>query len=403
MTLPNTYRAGPDARGRFGIYGGRFVAETLMPLILELEQAYEEAKRDPAFQAEMDVWFKDYVGRPSPMYFAERLTNHLGGAKVYFKRDELNHTGAHKINNVIGQMMLARRMGKKRIIAETGAGQHGVATATVAARFGMECVVYMGERDIERQQPNVFRMRLLGAEVRPVASGSRTLKDALNEALRDWVSNPLDTFYVIGTVAGPHPYPAMVRDFQSVIGVEAKAQILEKEGRLPDVLVAAVGGGSNAMGLFHPFLDDRDVRILAVEAAGHGIESGQHAAAMLAGKPGVLHGQRSYLLQDEDGQVIEPHSISAGLDYPGIGPELSWLKDQGRIEVAAITDDEALQAFSLCARLEGILPALEPSHALGQVVKLAPTLPKDKIIVMNLCGRGDKDVFTIGKIMGVNL
>jgi tryptophan synthase beta chain len=351
----------------------------------------------------MDFWFKDYVGRPSPLYFAERVTEHLGGGKVYFKRDELNHTGAHKINNVIGQMMLARRMGKKRIIAETGAGQHGVATATVAARFGMECIVYMGERDIERQQPNVFRMRLLGAEVRPVSSGSKTLKDALNEALRDWVSNPLDTFYVIGTVAGPHPYPAMVRDFQSIIGKEAKEQIREKEGRLPDVLVAAVGGGSNAMGLFHPFLDDREVRILAVEAAGHGLESGQHAAAMLAGKPGVLHGQRSYLLQDDDGQVIEPHSISAGLDYPGIGPELSWLKDQGRIEVAAITDDEALQAFSLCARLEGILPALEPSHALGQVVKLAPTLAKDRIIVMNLCGRGDKDVFTIGKVMGVNL
>jgi tryptophan synthase beta chain len=403
MTLPNSLRTGPDERGRFGIHGGRFVAETLMPLILELEGAYEAAKRDPAFQAEMDFWFKDYVGRPSPMYLAERLTQQLGGARVYFKRDELNHTGAHKINNVIGQMMLARRMGKKRIIAETGAGQHGVATATVAARFGLECIVYMGERDIERQQPNVFRMRLLGAEVRPVSSGSKTLKDALNEALRDWVSNPHDTFYVIGTVAGPHPYPAMVRDFQSIIGKEARAQILEKEGRLPDMLVAAVGGGSNAMGLFHPFLDDRDVRIVAVEAAGHGLESGQHAAAMLAGKPGVLHGQRSYLLQDEDGQVIEPHSISAGLDYPGIGPELSWLKDQGRLEVAAITDDEALEAFSLCARLEGILPALEPSHALGQVVKLAPTLGKDRIIVMNLCGRGDKDVFTIGKVMGVNL
>jgi tryptophan synthase beta chain len=403
MTLPNSLRTGPDERGRFGIYGGRFVAETLMPLILELEGAYEAAKRDPAFKAELEFWFKDYVGRPSPLYLAERLTEKLGGAKVYFKRDELNHTGAHKINNVLGQMMLARRMGRKRIIAETGAGQHGVATATVAARFGMECIVYMGERDIERQQPNVFRMRLLGAEVRPVSSGSKTLKDALNEALRDWVSNPLDTFYVIGTVAGPHPYPAMVRDFQSIIGKEAKEQIREKEGRLPDVLVAAVGGGSNAMGLFHPFLDDREVRILAVEAAGHGLESGQHAAAMLAGKPGVLHGQRSYLLQDDDGQVIEPHSISAGLDYPGIGPELSWLKDQGRLEVAAITDDEALQAFSLCARLEGILPALEPSHALGQVVKLAPTLAKDKIIVMNLCGRGDKDVFTISKVMGVNL
>ena len=401
MSLPNSLRTGPDERGRFGAYGGRFVAETLMPLILELEQAYEDAKRDPAFKAELDGWFKDYVGRPSPMYLAERLTEHLGGAKVYFKRDELNHTGAHKINNVLGQMMLARRMGKRRIIAETGAGQHGVATATVAARFGLECVVYMGERDIERQQPNVFRMRLLGAEVRPVASGSRTLKDALNEALRDWVSNPLDTFYVIGTVAGPHPYPAMVRDFQSVIGIEAKAQILEKEGRLPDMLVASVGGGSNAMGLFHPFLDDREVRIVAVEAAGHGIETGRHAAAMLAGRPGVLHGQRSYLLQDEDGQVVEPHSISAGLDYPGIGPELSWLKDQGRIEVAAIRDDEALAAFSLCARLEGILPALEPCHALAQVAKLAPTLPSDRLVVMNLCGRGDKDIFTIGKAMGI--
>ena len=320
MTLPNSLRTGPDEHGRFGIHGGRFVAETLMPLILELEQAYEAAKRDPAFDAELQGWFKDYVGRPSPLYFAERLTEHLGGAKIYFKRDELNHTGAHKINNVLGQMMLARRMGKKRIIAETGAGQHGVATATVAARFGLECIIYMGERDIERQQPNVFRMRLLGAEVRPVSSGSRTLKDSLNEALRDWVSNPHDTFYVIGTVAGPHPYPAMVRDFQSVIGTEAREQILAKEGRLPDALVAAVGGGSNAMGLFHPFLDDRDVRIVAVEAGGHGIASGEHAAAMTAGRPGILHGQRSYLLQDEDGQVIEPHSISAGLDYPGIGP-----------------------------------------------------------------------------------
>ena len=403
MTLPNSLRNGPDGQGRFGIHGGRFVAETLMPLILELEQAYEDAKVDPAFHAELQGWFKDYVGRPSPLYLAERLTAELGGARIYFKRDELNHTGAHKINNVLGQMILARRMGKKRIIAETGAGQHGVATATVAARFGLECVVYMGERDIERQQPNVFRMKLLGAEVRPVSSGSRTLKDALNEALRDWVSNPLDTFYVIGTVAGPHPYPAMVRDFQSVIGSEAKEQILAREGRLPDVLVAAVGGGSNAMGLFHPFLDDREVRIVAVEAAGHGIETGQHAAAMTAGRPGILHGQRSYLLQDEEGQVIEPHSISAGLDYPGIGPELSWLKDIGRIEVAAITDDEALAAFSLCARLEGILPALEPSHAIGQVVKLAPRLPGDRIVVMNLCGRGDKDVFTIGRRMGFEL
>jgi len=401
MTLPNSLRTGPDERGRFGIHGGRFVAETLMPLILELEEAYEDAKRDPAFRAELDGWFKDYVGRPSPLYLAERLTEQLGGAKIYFKRDELNHTGAHKINNVLGQMILARRMGRMRIIAETGAGQHGVATATVAARFGLECVVYMGERDIERQQPNVFRMRLLGAEVRPVASGSRTLKDALNEALRDWVSNPLDTFYVIGTVAGPHPYPAMVRDFQSIIGEEAKRQLQEKEGRLPDLLVAAVGGGSNAMGLFHPFLDDRDVRILAVEAAGHGVETGRHAAAMTAGKPGILHGQRSYLLQDDEGQVVEPHSISAGLDYPGIGPELSWLKDIGRIEVAAVTDEEALAAFSLCARLEGILPALEPCHAIAQVAKTAPTMRRDEIVVMNLCGRGDKDVATISQATGV--
>ncbi|MFO1037080.1 MAG: tryptophan synthase subunit beta [Geminicoccaceae bacterium] len=403
MTQLNSYRTGPDERGRFGLYGGRFVAETLMPLILELDQAYEDAKRDPLFKAEMDDLLTHYVGRPSPLYFAERLTEHLKGAKIYFKRDELNHTGAHKINNTIGQILLARRMGKKRIIAETGAGQHGVATATVCARFGLECIVYMGERDIERQQPNVFRMKLLGAEVRPVSSGSKTLKDALNEALRDWVSNPLDTFYIIGTVAGPHPYPAMVRDFQSVIGTEARQQIQEREGRLPDALVAAVGGGSNAMGLFHPFLDDPGVRIIAVEAAGHGIESGEHAAAMLAGKPGILHGQRSYLLQDEDGQVIEPHSISAGLDYPGIGPELSWLKDVDRIEVAAIRDDEALEAFGLCARLEGILPALEPSHALGQVRKTAPTMRPDQILVMNLCGRGDKDIYTVADALGTKL
>jgi tryptophan synthase beta chain len=400
---PNSYRTGPDERGRFGIHGGRFVAETLMPNILELEAAYEAAKRDPAFGAELRAWFKDYVGRPSPMYLAERLTEHLGGCKVYFKRDELNHTGAHKINNTVGQILLARRMGKTRIIAETGAGQHGVATATVAARFGLECVVYMGERDMERQQPNVFRMRLLGAEVRPVTSGSRTLKDAMNEALRDWVTNVGDTFYIIGSVAGPHPYPAMVRDFQAVIGAEAREQILEKEGRLPDVLVAAVGGGSNAMGLFHPFLDDKDVRIVAVEAAGRGVETGHHAAAMTAGRPGVLHGSRSYLLQDEDGQVIEPHSISAGLDYPGIGPEHSWLKDLGRIEVATATDDEALAAFGLCAKLEGIIPALEPSHALAHVQKLAPTLRKDQILVMNLCGRGDKDIFTVAKAMGEGL
>ncbi len=400
---PNSLRAGPDENGHFGIYGGRFVAETLMPLILDLERAWQEARADPAFRAELEGWFRDYVGRPSPLYFAERLTEHLGGARIYFKRDELNHTGAHKINNCIGQILLARRMGKTRIIAETGAGQHGVATATVAARFGMECVVYMGERDIERQQPNVFRMRLLGAEVRPVSSGSRTLKDAMNEALRDWVTNVEHTFYLIGSVAGPHPYPAMVRDFQSVIGEETRRQILEKEGRLPDVLVAAVGGGSNAMGLFHPFLDDEGVRIIAVEAAGLGIETGKHAAAMTAGRPGVLHGSRSYLMQDDDGQIVEPHSISAGLDYPGIGPEHAWLRDMGRIEVTAVTDREALDAFALCSRLEGILPALEPAHALAEVIRLAPGLSRDDIVVMNLCGRGDKDIYTVAEAMGVRL
>ncbi len=400
---PNSYRTGPDEHGRFGIHGGRFVAETLMPNILELEAAYTEAKGDPAFGAELDAWLEDYVGRPSPLYLAERLTEHLGGARVYFKRDELNHTGAHKINNCMGQILLARRMGKKRIIAETGAGQHGVATATVAARFGLECVIYMGERDIERQQPNVFRMRLLGAEVRPVKSGSRTLKDAMNEALRDWVTNVRDTFYIIGSVAGPHPYPAMVRDFQSVIGNEAKAQLQKKEGRLPDLLVAAVGGGSNAMGLFHPFLDDAEVGIVAVEAAGDGVETGRHAAAMTAGQPGVLHGMRSYLMQDKDGQIVEPHSISAGLDYPGIGPEHSWLKDMGRIEVAVATDAEALDAFALCSRLEGILPALEPAHALAEVRKRAPAMRKDQIIIMNLCGRGDKDIYTVAEHMGVRL
>ena len=400
---PNSYRTGPDESGHFGIHGGRFVAETLMPNILELEAAWNEAKADPAFDAEMKSWFRDYVGRPSPLYLAGRMTEHLGGAKVYFKRDELNHTGAHKINNCVGQILLAQRMGKKRIIAETGAGQHGVATATVAARFGLECVVYMGEKDIERQQPNVFRMRLLGAKVVPVTSGSRTLKDAMNEALRDWVTNVEDTFYIIGSVAGPHPYPALVRDFQSIIGTEAREQILEREGRLPDLLVAAVGGGSNAMGLFHRFLDDDGVSIIAVEAAGDGIETGRHAAAMSAGEPGVLHGARSYLLQDADGQIIEPHSISAGLDYPGIGPEHSWLKDMGRIRVTAATDREALAAFELCSRLEGILPALEPSHALAQVMKSAPEMGKDEIIIMNLCGRGDKDIYTVASHMGVGL
>jgi tryptophan synthase beta chain len=403
MTLVNSYRSGPDDRGRFGIYGGRFVAETLMPLILQLEQAYDEAKADPSFQTELDGWLADYVGRPSPLYWAERLTAHLGGAKVYFKRDELNHTGAHKINNCIGQILLAQRMGKRRIIAETGAGQHGVATATVAARCGLECIIYMGARDIERQKPNVFRMRLLGAEVRPVTAGSATLKDAMNEALRDWVTNVGDTFYLIGTVAGPHPYPAMVRDFQAVIGNEVREQLMAKEGRLPDTLVAAIGGGSNAMGLFHPFLDDPEVRMIGVEAAGHGIETGEHAAAITAGSPGVLHGSRSYLLQDDDGQVIEPHSISAGLDYPGVGPEHSWLKDQGRVEYVPITDKEALGAFRLCSEQEGILPALEPAHALAHVVKIAPTLPARHLLVMNLCGRGDKDIFTVADVMGFDL
>jgi tryptophan synthase beta chain len=403
MTLVNSYRSGPDARGRFGIYGGRFVAETLMPLILELEQAYEAARDDPGFQAELDAWLADYAGRPSPLYLAERLTEHLGGARIYFKRDELNHTGAHKINNCIGQILLARRMGKRRIIAETGAGQHGVATATVAARCGLPCVVYMGARDIERQKPNVFRMRLLGAEVRPVTSGSATLKDAMNEALRDWVTNVETTFYLIGTAAGPHPYPAMVRDFQAVIGNEVRSQILAKEGRLPDTLVACIGGGSNAIGLFHPFLDEPAVRMIGVEAAGRGIETGQHAAALAAGSPGVLHGSRSYLLQDDDGQVIEPHSISAGLDYPGIGPEHSWLKDQGRVDYVPIRDDEALAAFRLCSEQEGILPALEPAHALAHVAKIAPALPRHHLIVMNLCGRGDKDIFTVADAMGFDL
>ncbi len=400
---PNSYMAGPDENGRFGIHGGRFVAETLMPLILELEEAYREAKADPAFRAELDDFLKHYVGRPSPLYFAERLTEHLGGAKVYFKRDELNHTGAHKINNVLGQILLARRMGKTRIIAETGAGQHGVATATACARFGLKCVVYMGEVDVERQKPNVFRMKLLGAEVVPVSSGSRTLKDALNEALRDWVANVEDTFYCIGTVAGPHPYPEMVRDFQAVIGREAKEQILEREGRLPDALVAAIGGGSNAMGLFYPFLDDLDVRMYGVEAAGRGIDTGLHAASITGGRPGVLHGNRTYLLMDDEGQITEAHSISAGLDYPGIGPEHSWLHDVGRVNYVAATDDEALEAFQLCSRLEGIIPALEPAHALAHVMKMAPEMDRDEIVIMNMCGRGDKDIFAVAEHLGVRL
>jgi tryptophan synthase beta chain len=403
MIEPNSYRTGPDEKGLFGIYGGRFVAETLMPLILDLEKAYEEAKADPAFQAELDQFLEHYVGRPSPLYFAERLTEHLGGAKIYFKREELNHTGAHKINNVMGQILLARRMGKKRIIAETGAGQHGVATATACARFGLECIVYMGEVDIERQKPNVFRMKLLGAEVVPALSGSRTLKDALNEALRDWVANVEDTFYCIGTVAGPHPYPEMVRDFQCVIGNETKKQMLEREGRLPDSLIAAIGGGSNAMGLFHPFLDDKHVEIYGVEAEGSGLASGKHAASISGGRPGVLHGNRTYILMDDDGQITEAHSISAGLDYPGIGPEHAWLNDVKRVTYVSATDKEALEAFQLCCKLEGIIPALEPSHALAHAMKVAPKKPKDHLMVICMSGRGDKDIFTVADHLGVKL
>lgn len=398
---PNAFSAGPDADGRFGQFGGRFVSETLMPLILDLEAEYEAAKTDASFWAEMDDLWKHYVGRPSPLYFAERLTERFGGAKIYLKRDELNHTGAHKINNVLGQILLAKRMGKTRIIAETGAGQHGVATATVCARFGLDCIVFMGATDVERQKPNVFRMNLLGAKVVPVTSGRGTLKDAMNEALRDWVTNVGDTFYCIGTVAGPHPYPAMVRDFQSIIGKETKAQMLEREGRLPDSLVACIGGGSNAMGLFHPFLDDEDVRIIGVEAGGHGVnEKMEHAASLTGGRPGVLHGNRTYLLQDEDGQIIEGHSISAGLDYPGIGPEHAWLHDMGRVEYVSVTDTEALEAFQLCCMTEGIIPALEPSHALAHVAKIAGNLPPEHLMVMNMCGRGDKDIFTVAEALG---
>jgi tryptophan synthase beta chain len=400
---PNSYRTGPDEDGYFGLYGGRYVAETLMPLILAVEKAYDACKADPAFQAELDYYLRDYVGRPSPLYYAEPMTRHFGGAKIYFKRDELNHTGAHKINNCLGQALVAKRMGKTRIIAETGAGQHGVATATVAARFGMSCTIYMGEVDIARQKPNVFRMRLLGAKVVPVKSGTRTLKDAMNEALRAWVADVEDTFYIIGTVAGPHPYPAMVRDFQSVIGNETREQMLEREGRLPDTLVAAIGGGSNAMGLFHPFLDDLSVRMIGVEAGGDGVETGRHAASIIGGRPGVLHGNRTYLLQDDDGQIAEAHSISAGLDYPGIGPEHSWLHDQGRVDFVSVTDTEALDAFQLCTRLEGIIPALEPSHALAHVGKIAGDLPKDHLLVMNLCGRGDKDIFAVAERLGFDL
>jgi tryptophan synthase beta chain len=399
----NSLRGGPDARGRFGEFGGRFVAETLMPLILEVERAYDAARADPGFQAELNRHLAHYVGRPSPLWFAERLSTELGGARIYFKRDELNHTGSHKANNCMGQILLARRMGKTRIIAETGAGQHGVATATMCALFGLPCTVYMGTTDVERQKPNVFRMKLLGAEVKPVTSGAGTLKDAMNEALRDWVANVADTYYLIGTVAGPHPYPRMVRDFQSVIGEEAKRQLHEAEGRLPDVAVACIGGGSNAMGLFHPFLDDVSVRLIGVEAAGRGLDTHEHAASLSRGRPGVLHGNRTYLLQDEDGQIQEAHSISAGLDYPGIGPEHSWLHETGRVEYVAATDEEALAAFQLCTRTEGIIPALEPAHALAHVAKIAPAMGKDHIILMNLCGRGDKDIFTVAEHLGVKL
>lgn len=402
-TEPNSYRNQPDETGMFGIFGGRFVAETLMPLILDLEKAYRDAKDDPTFKAELQTLSTHYAGRPSKLYYAERLSKHLGGAKIYLKREDLNHTGSHKINNCLGQILLAKRMGKTRIIAETGAGQHGVATATVCARFNLPCVIYMGATDVERQKPNVFRMELLGAEVHPVTAGSGTLKDAMNEALRDWVSNVRDTYYLIGTAAGPHPYPEMVRDFQSTIGNEAKEQIKEREGRLPDMLIAAVGGGSNAIGLFHPFLDDRSVKIIGVEAGGRGLQGEEHCASMTAGSPGVLHGNRTYLLQNSDGQILEGYSVSAGLDYPGVGPEHSWLKDIGRIQYVPILDTEALEAFQLLTRLEGIIPALESSHAIAQAVKEAPKMDKDQIIIVNLSGRGDKDVHTVGTLLGMNM
>lgn len=402
-TIPNSYSNQPDERGHFGPYGGRYVAETLMPLILSVEEAWNAAKEDLSFWTEFHELAKHYIGRPSPLYFAKKTTEHFGGAKIYFKRDELNHTGAHKINHCIGQVLLAKRMGKTRIIAETGAGQHGVATATVCALFDLPCTVFMGAKDVERQAPNVFRMKLLGAEVVPVTAGSASLKDAMNEAMRDWVTNVHDTYYLIGTVAGPHPFPTMVREFQSVIGKELRDQMEEAEGRLPDTLIAAIGGGSNAMGLFHPFLDEPDVKMIGVEAGGMGVDTDQHAASLTGGTPGILHGMQSYFLQDEDGQIQEAHSISAGLDYPGIGPEHAWLFDQKRVQYVSVTDEEALAAFQLCSKLEGIIPALEPSHAFAHVAKIAPELPKEHIIVMNLCGRGDKDIFTVAKKLGVEL
>ncbi|MBU1323801.1 MAG: tryptophan synthase subunit beta [Alphaproteobacteria bacterium] len=401
--IPNFQYAWPDAEGRFGPFGGRFVAETLMPAVLELQEAYEAAKADPAFQAELDDWLEHYVGRPSPLYLAQRLTDHHGGADIWFKRDELNHTGAHKVNNCMGQILLAMRMGKKRIIAETGAGQHGVATATVCARFGLPCTVYMGAVDVERQAPNVFRMKLLGAEVVPVTNGRSTLKEAMNEAMRDWVTNVADTYYIIGTAAGPHPYPELVRDFQSVIGKETRAQMQARRGKLPDACVAAIGGGSNAIGLFHPFIEDPSVRLIGIEAAGRGLDGPDHAASLQGGRPGVLHGNRTYLLQDDDGQILEGHSISAGLDYPGIGPEHAWLHDSGRAEYRAATDAEALEAFQLCSKLEGIIPALEPSHALARVGEIAREVGKGGDVVLNMCGRGDKDIFAVAKHLGVEL
>jgi len=399
----NSYTQWPNEKGYFGDFGGRYVSETLMPLIEEVEQEYNIVRNDIKFQKEFDYYLKNYVGRPSPLFFAKRITEDLGGAKIYFKRDELNHTGAHKINNCMGQILLAKRMGKKRIIAETGAGQHGVATATVCALFGLPCIIYMGEKDIERQSPNVFRMKLLGAEVRSVSNGSKSLKDAMNEALRDWVTNVQDTFYIIGTAAGPHPYPSMVRDFQSVIGKEVRSQIIAQENRLPDLLIACIGGGSNALGLFYEFLDDKEIKMLAVEAAGLGLSSGKHAASLSGGKPGVLHGNKTYLLQNQDGQIEEAHSISAGLDYPGIGPEHSFLFEQKRVKYVSATDEEALEAFKYCCKTEGIIPALEPAHALATLIKVAPEMSKDEIIVMNMCGRGDKDIFTVADALKIKI
>ena len=403
MTIKNSFKNLPNEKGYFGSFGGRYVSETLMPLILEVEKEYEKIKNEINFKEELSYYMETYIGRPSPLFFAERITKDLGGPKIYFKRDELNHTGAHKINNCMGQILLAKKMGKKRIIAETGAGQHGVATATVCALFGLPCIVYMGEKDIKRQSPNVFRMKLLGAEIRSVTTGSKSLKDAMNEGLRDWVTNVRDTFYIIGTAAGPHPYPAMVRDFQSIIGEEVREQILKAEKKLPDLLMACIGGGSNALGLFHEFLDDKEIEMIAVEAAGHGIDSGNHAASLSGGKPGILHGNKTYLLQSDDGQIDEAHSISAGLDYPGIGPEHSYLFEQKRVQYMSATDKEAIEAFQYCCNLEGIIPALEPSHALAVLKKIAKNYSKDKIVVMNMCGRGDKDIFTIAEELNIKL